>query len=142
MPDIIKKSKDFVKGLKSVDGALIIGSTAYGQNTAEKDVDLMIISADILDTLTSPSLQKLDELAGLKAESRLKYPNFSHCFKGCLDGVLWSPAIYTPQIFKEIVGLHYGCIPYVRNTRNSGIKIGLFDFNGASKEYLIHLSLP
>ena len=30
MPEIIEKAKDFVKGLKSVDGALVVGSAAYG----------------------------------------------------------------------------------------------------------------
>jgi len=144
MSKIIDQAKDFVKNLKSIDGALVIGSAAYEQNTPDKDVDLMIISTNILETLTSPPLQKLDELAGLKAESRLEYAdsrlkhlNLSHCFKGCLDGVLWSPAIYSPKDFKNIINLYSGYIYSIRSTPNSGIKIKLFDFRGAKKEHII-----
>jgi len=138
MPEIIEKAKDFVQGLRAVEGALVVGSAAYGQHTPKKDVDMMIISSDILDTLTSPSLQKLDELARLKAEARLKYPNHSHCFKGRgLDGILWSPAIYTPETFEKIIDLRPEYITYVRNTYNAGIKVELFNFRGERREHNI-----
>lgn len=135
MPNIIGRAKGFVRDLKSVDGALVIGSAAYGQPNSEKDIDLMIISTNISDTLTSPSLKELDKLAGLNPDSRPKHQDFSHCFKGNLNGVLWSPAIYTPQTFRDIINLYYKNINYVRNTSNSGIKIELFDFDGTRKEY-------